>query len=222
MPMRSGRTGHFNYPLPGLGYGLAAALCCSSPPSRPSRPRRPPPGRRRASRPPSRSPRSRGRSTCPGPPPRATAAPRSPGTRSNIPPTIPPTATAPAGPPSSKITPKITRRPPTPTPAMTPERPTPTGSRPSTPTAPAALQRRQRRRNTSLQRAVQRTGALQGVDVLHNRRPESRTAGDGALRPPLGVRSHLRHDGHNEDPLYCVQMNPRLYCGGIRTWITSG
>ena len=24
--MRSGRTGHFNYPLPGLGYGLAAAL----------------------------------------------------------------------------------------------------------------------------------------------------------------------------------------------------
>ncbi len=26
MPMRSGRTGHFNYPLPGLGYGLAAAL----------------------------------------------------------------------------------------------------------------------------------------------------------------------------------------------------
>ena len=26
MPMRSGRTGHFNYPLPGLGYRVAAAL----------------------------------------------------------------------------------------------------------------------------------------------------------------------------------------------------
>ena len=26
MPMRSGRTGHFNYPLPDLRYGLAAAL----------------------------------------------------------------------------------------------------------------------------------------------------------------------------------------------------
>ena len=53
-----------------------------------------------------------------------------------------------------------------------------------------ALQRRQRRRNTLLQRAVQRTAALPGVGALHNRRPLYRK--DGDFRPPLGVLTHLR------------------------------